>query len=544
MDENRKKRSYIFLPIIFALIFIAGIFLGARLISGDSISRSGNSLFSFGTRKYNKLNDVLNYIHESYVDSVSINKLTEEAIGALLEKLDPHSVYISAAEFNEANDPLLGSFEGIGVEFRIQRDSITVMNVIPGGPSDKIGVRAGDRIVKVNDKNVAGIKITNTDVMKKLKGKRGTEVKISVFRRGIKKLMEFNIVRDVIPTYSLDIANMLTNKIGYIKLSKFSATTYDEFMAALKKLKAKGMTKLVLDLRDNGGGYLQAAIDIADEFLSKDKLIVYTKGVHKPKSISYATDKGDFENGQLVVLINEFSASASEIVTGAIQDNDRGIVIGRRSFGKGLVQEQVKLNDGSAVRLTIARYYTPTGRCIQRPYSEGTEEYYNQFYEQFVNTDLENPDSIKFADSLKFKTPKGKIVYGGGGIMPDVYVPYSKDEKSSYFNLLFNKGLIHQFTFDYTDKNRQSLKSRYKDAQGFVAGFTIDDATFNEFIAFAEKSGIKKDENGITLSDEKIRTYLKANIGRNEFGDEAYYPVIEKTDNTLNKAINVLDTLK
>ena len=542
--EEKPKKLFIYLPIIFALIFIAGMFLGAKIISGSSSLGLSKNIFPIGAAKYDKFNDVINYIQDSYVDSVSRKKLTDEAISSLLEKLDPHSMYISAAEFNDANDPLLGSFEGIGVEFRVQRDSVTVMNVIPGGPSESIGVMAGDRIVKVDGKNIAGIKISNNDVIKKLKGKRGTKVVVSVFRRGINKLIPFTITRDVIPTYSLDIAYMLTNKIGYIRLNKFSATTFQEFDDALKKLKSKGMTKLVLDLRDNGGGYLQAAIDIADEFLSQGKLIVYTKGVHKPKSVEYATDKGNFEKGQLVILVNEFTASASEIVSGAVQDNDRGIIIGRRSFGKGLVQEQVKLSDGSAIRLTIARYYTPTGRCIQRPYTEGTEEYYNQFYEQLLQGESDNPDSIKFADSLKFKTPKGKIVYGGGGIMPDIYVNYDKSDKLKYFNQLFNKGFIFQFAFDYVDKNRQNLKRTFKNAQEFINGFNVSDAILNDLINYSTKNGLKKDETGIKLSSDKIKIYLKANIGKNIFNEDAYYPVIQKVDNTLTKAISVLDTIK
>jgi carboxyl-terminal processing protease len=542
--EEKRRRIYIYLPIVFALVFVAGMFLGARLISGGSSTTKNNKLFSLGFGKYDKLNDVLNYIQESYVDSVTIDQLTEDAISSLLEKLDPHSTYITAAEFNEANDPLEGSFEGIGVEFRIQRDTITVMNVVPGGPSEGVGVMAGDRIVKVDGKTVAGIKITNNEVMKKLKGKKGTKVKINVKRHGISKLLEFTITRNVIPTYSLDIAYMLTDKIGYIKLSKFSATTHDEFLTAIAKLKDKGMKKLVLDLRDNGGGYLKAAIDIADEFLSTGKLIVYTKGVHKPKETDNATSKGNFENGQLVILINEFSASASEIVAGAIQDNDRGYIIGRRSFGKGLVQQQLNLTDGSAIRLTVARYYTPTGRCIQRPYTGGTEEYYAQFYAQFLDGESENPDSIKLADSLKFTTPKGKVVYGGGGIMPDVYVSMGKDETSKYFNLLYNKGLFVQYAFEYTDKNRQSIKTTYKDAAGFVKNFTVGSSMVEELIAYAVKNGVKTDANGIAASKEIIRTYLKAFIGRNIFDDEAFYPVIQKEDKMLLKAITVLDTLK
>jgi carboxyl-terminal processing protease len=541
--KEKKWNHKIYLPIFFALVFVAGLFLGIKFIPVISGNSSGKAL-SFGIGKYDKLNDVLNYIQDSYVDTMSRKKLTEEAISSLLDKLDPHSVYISAEEFNDANDPLLGSFDGIGVEFRIQRDSITVMNAVPGGPSEGIGVLAGDRIVKVDGKNVAGIKINNTDVMKKLKGKRGTKVKISVFRRGIKKLIDFNITRGVIPTYSLDIAYMLTKNIGYIKLSKFSATTHEEFVNALQKLKNKGMTKLVLDLRDNGGGYLQAAIDVADEFLEENKLIVYTKGAHRSKTTVTATSEGNFEKGQLVILINEFTASASEIVSGAIQDNDRGVIIGRRSFGKGLVQEQLKLYDGSAIRLTVARYYTPTGRCIQRSYKEGTEEYYSEFYEHLLDTTSGNADTTKIPDSLKFKTPKGKIVYGGGGIKPDVFIPVGKDEGSHYFISIFNKGLILQYTFDYTDKNRATIRNTYKNAQTYIKGFSITDATFADFMAYAEKNGIKKDDKNIAALSSYIKTYLKAYIGRNIYSDEGFYPVLKETDYTLQKAIGVLDTLK
>jgi carboxyl-terminal processing protease len=543
MNDIRGK-LHVYLPIIFALVFIAGMFLGAKLIINGYSSGHENIMSYVGFGKYDKLNDAINYIQKSYVDSISKEQLTEDALSSLLEKLDPHSVYISAVEFNDANDALIGNFEGIGVEFRIQRDTITVMNVIAGGPSEEVGVFAGDRIVKVDGKNVARIKITNNDVMKKLKGKRGTKVKIGVYRRGLKKLLHFTITRDVIPTYSLDIAYMITNNIGYIKLNKFSATTHEEFINALLKLKAKGMKNLVLDLRYNGGGYLQAAEELADEFLSDGKLIVYTKGVHKPKSMVYATKKGNFENGHLVILIDEFSASASEIVAGALQDNDRATIIGRRSFGKGLVQEQVKLYDGSAIRLTVARYYTPTGRCIQRSYANGTEEYYTQYYERLLNENSGNPDSSAFADSLKFKTPKGKIVYGGGGIMPDIFVPMGKDENSKYFNLLLNKGLIFQFAFDYTDKNRHTIKNTYKNAQGFIKNFSVDESLLNELLAFAEKNGVKKDEKEIALSGNNIKVYLKAYIGRNIFSDEGYYPVIQQVDNTLKKAIEVLDTLK
>ncbi|MFH0866559.1 MAG: S41 family peptidase [Bacteroidota bacterium] len=540
MEEQKNKRKlFIYLPVILALIFIAGMFLG-RILSVNS--SQDQKLFSFGFGNYNKLNDVMNFIEESYVDTVTHDQLTEYAISSLLDKLDPHSEYITAAEYNAVNDPLVGSFDGIGVEFRIQRDTIIVINVIAGGPSEEKGVKAGDRIVKVNGKNVASVKITNAQVMKLLKGPKGTKVTVSVYRSGVKELLDFIITRNAIPLYSLDIAYMLTENIGYIKLNKFSATTHDEFVKGLFKLKAKGMTRLILDLCDNGGGYLQAAIDIADEFLPEDKLIVYTKGAHKPKTETYSTKSGNFENGPLVILINEFTASASEIVSGAIQDNDRGTIIGRRSFGKGLVLEQLLLSDSSAIRLTTSRYYTPTGRCIQNPYDEGKEEYYNEFYQRFIDGELESADSIKFADSLKFTTPKGKIVYGGGGIMPDVFVGIGKDENSKYFTSLFNKGLITQYAFDYVDKNRNTLKATYTNADGFVKNFLTDETVFNEFIVYASKNGIAKDDESIVLDEKNIKIYLKAFIGRNLFDDDAFYPTLHITDKTVLKAVEVLET--
>lgn len=539
--EDPKSNNRAYFPILFAVIFIAGMFFGALLMVNSSANSKNTSFLSFAKNKYDKLNDVINFIENTYVDSINIKDLTDDAITSLLENLDPHSVYITAEEFNAANDPLVGSFEGIGVEFRIQKDSITVMNVIAGGPADSVGLHAGDRIVKVDGKNVAGIKITNEEVMKKLKGKKGTQVKVAVYRQGVKNLLSYAITRDVIPTYSLDIAYMLTNNIGYIKLSKFSATTHEEFVAALNKLKRKGLKKLVLDLRGNGGGYLNSAIDIADEFLEDNKLIVYTKGLHRTKNTVYATDGGLFEEGDLTVLIDEFSASASEIVAGAIQDNDRGTIIGRRSFGKGLVQEQINLSDGSAIRLTVARYYTPTGRCIQKSYKNGIEDYYSEFYERFIDGELESADSIKFSDSLKFKTPKGKVVYGGGGIMPDIFVPLSKDENNKYYNSLFNTGLLYQYAFDYADKNRKFLNLKYKNATDFLQGFSISDADIGRFIEYAVKSGVKTDEEQLKLSRAYIKTMLMAYIGRNLFSDQAFYPVINKTDKAVLKTIETLE---
>ncbi|MFZ4400088.1 MAG: S41 family peptidase [Bacteroidales bacterium] len=524
-----------YLPIIFSIVLIIGILLGI-LLSG---SIQHKNLFSIKNQGYDKINDVINFALQDYVDSVSKDKLQEKAINGMLQSLDPHSAYISSEEFNEVNDPLMGNFEGIGVQFKIQNDTIMVVNTVSGGPSEKAGIRAGDRIVKVDDKKVANTGIKDTDVIKKLKGKKGSTVKVGIFRRGIKNLIDFSIIRDVIPTYSIDISYMVDKQIGYIKLSKFSATTTQEFSQALNQLNRQGMQKLILDLRGNGGGYLQAAINVADEFLSDGKLIVYTEGKSRPKQYDYATKKGSSEKEKLVVLIDEWSASASEIIAGAIQDNDRGTIIGRRSFGKGLVQEQFNLSDGSAVRLTVARYHTPTGRCIQKSYKNGTEEYMNDLNQRYLNGELDNPDSTKFADSLKFTTPKGKTVYGGGGIMPDIYIPLHMDKNMEYYNQLTNKGLIYQFAFDYTDKNRK-LFTIYKNADEYINKFNINDIILNEFISFAAKNGVAKNMNNFTAAVTKIKALLKAYIGRNVYDDKGFYPVYLQTDNAFLKAVDEL----
>jgi carboxyl-terminal processing protease len=531
-----NKRPYIYLPIYFSLTLIVGIFLGTYLIPSFS-SKSG--LFSFGSKHYDKLNDVLNYIENDYVDTISRKSLTEKAINGVLQSLDPHSAYISADEFNDANDPLMGNFDGIGVQFRVIRDSITVINPVAGGPSEEKGIMGGDRIVKIDGKNVAGIKIKDEEVMKRLKGPRGTEVTVSIFRKGLKNLKDFTITRNVIPTYSVDIAYMPAPGIGYIKLSKFSASTYDEMVAAIRKLLDQGMDKMILDLRGNGGGYLEAAINLADEFLDDKKLIVYTEGKHRSKKNYYASHKGLFENNELVILIDDFSASASEIVSGAIQDNDRGLIIGRRSFGKGLVQEQINLADGSAVRLTVARYHTPTGRCIQKPYTGNSEAYYMEFYQRIMEEDAGIIDSLNLSDTVKYKTPKGKIVYGGGGIMPDIYVPMKTEFISDYYRKVLNKGVINEFGFDYADKNRISLNS-YGSAKNFIAYFTVTQKILGDFIAYAEAKGIKRDDEGVKLAEKALQSQLKGAIGRNIYDDAAFYPVILPADKIFEKAVNVL----
>ena len=373
---DNPRRIYLYLPIILSLVLILGIWLGSKLsfVNNDKI----NKVLFVKPADHDKINDLINYIDQDYVDSVDREVLTENAIEGILDNLDPHSTYIPADDFKEVEDQLHSNFEGIGIQFRIEKDTIMVIQVISGGPSEKAGMLAGDRIVKINDSTVAGTGMKSDDAVKLLKGKRGSEVKVGIYRRGLAGLIDFTLIRDVIPTYSIDISYMVNDSIGYIKMSRFAASTYEETVSALNKLRAKGMTRLILDLRDNTGGYLQAAIKIADEFLDDKKLIVYTEGKNRPNNYAYATTKGIFEENKLVVLINESSASASEILAGAIQDNDRGLIVGRRSFGKGLVQEQLNFDDGSAVRLTVARYHTPTGRNIQRPYNNGTKEYYEE----------------------------------------------------------------------------------------------------------------------------------------------------------------------
>ena len=531
MENNR--RSYIYLPIAFALVLVVGILAGFYMMRSSFIQ---NHLLLNGMKGQNTLSELIRFIDNNYVDSVDTKKLNDEAITGMLLSLDPHSVYIPASDFAEANDPLMGNFEGIGIQFKIERDTVMVINTIPGGPSEKVGLLAGDRIVKVDGKNIAGIKLENDKVMKLLKGPKNTKVTVSIFRRGLKKMNDFTITRGVIPTWSIDISYAVNAEVGYIKLSKFSATTGDELHEALTGLRAKGIRKLILDLRGNSGGYLQEAIAVADEFLPDNKLIVYTQGLHRPKQIAKSTADGLWEDLPVTVLIDEGSASASEIVAGALQDNDRGTIIGRRSFGKGLVQEQIGLSDGSALRLTVARYYTPTGRSIQKPYTKGAEEYYMEYYHRMTDGELDNVDSIKLNDSLKFKTPGGKTVYGGGGIMPDIFVPVERTAALKFYNESVNKGILYQFAFDYTDGNRSKFSS-YKDATQFDKTFNINSGMYSEYIAYAEKNGIKYSPAETAASQLKINELMKSYIARNLYDAKGFYPIYLRTDKTFVKAI-------
>jgi carboxyl-terminal processing protease len=540
MDQNNRYVKY--LPILFSIVLIIGIIVGSRL---TPVSTSNKGIFNIDLSGYDKLSDVVNYILKEYVDSVSRKDLTEEAIDGILTHLDPHSQYIPAEDFNIVNDPLIGNFEGIGIQFRIEEDTIMVVRPIPGGPSEKVGLMAGDRIVTVDDSLIAGVGVTDQMAMSMLKGKRGTNVRVSIFRRGIDELLDFVIIRDIIPTYSVDVYFMPVDSVGYIKVSKFSATTFDEFVNATDNLKARGMTKLILDLRQNSGGYLQAAIDMADEFLEKGKLIVYTEGHNQPRETFYATKSGNLENKELIILIDGGSASASEIVAGAIQDNDRGLIVGRRSYGKGLVQRQLDFIDGSALRLTVARYYTPTGRCIQKPYNpnEGFDEYFEESYHRYENGELQVRDSIHFNDSLKYVTPEGKVVYGGGGIMPDVFIPLEKDKKWIYYNKLATKGLIFKYAFEYTDRNRKQLK-KYDTFEKFDSEFEIDNSFFNKFLKYAEDKGVMTDTDGLEYSSDRIKILLKAYIARNLFDDKGFYPIYLRIDDAFNKSLEIFSEEK
>ena len=529
--EEKKTQS-----LLLAFAMIAGILIGFLINKkGVEPSRSYRT-----TDEIDKFDEVLWHIEDDYVDSVSYDELETNAIVAMMEELDPHSQYISQEEFNAVNDPLLGSFEGIGVQFRLEKDTIAIVQVIKDGPSEKVGIMAGDRFIFVDDTLVAGQKLKNDDVMRKLKGPKGTKVRVQVLRHGIDGLMDFTIIRDVIPTYSVDIAYMVTDDIGYLKLSKFSATTHDEFRKDIRKLKGQGMKKLVFDLRGNSGGYLKAAVELADEFLPKGSLIVYTEGRNRPRYYMNARRKGMIEDIPVAVLIDSESASASEIVAGALQDNDRGTIVGRRSFGKGLVQEQIMLSDNSAIRLTVARYYTPVGRCIQKPYDKGAEEYLLESYDRWQSGELFNADSIHFADSLKFTTPKGKTVYGGGGIMPDVYVPLVNDSSEYFFNKMVNLGLMYQYAFEYADRHRAALQ-QYKTVDAFAHSFNVSDAMFAELLKLADEKGIKYDEREKQVARRETNILLKAYIARNLFDDEGFYPIYEPMDDILQRAIEVLN---
>ena len=481
---------------------------------------------------------VFSLIEGNYVDSVNSKKMMEDAIPEVLKQLDPHTVYIPAKEMQGVAEEMSGNFGGIGVQFSIQNDTVMVIDVISGGPSQKLGIRAGDRIVRVEDSSLVGKSVKNETVFKKLRGPKGTKVKVGVWRKGLPDLLSFNITRGDIPIYSVDVSYMIDDKTGYVKIGRFAEHTDEEFMAALAKLDNGGAEQLIIDLRGNPGGYLSAVIRMVSEVMDQGELIVYTVGRTQPKKQYTAENRGKYFGKKVVVLVDEYAASASEIFAGAIQDNDRGTIVGRRTFGKGLVQDQIPFYDGSAIRLTVARYYTPSGRCIQKSYLKGTDDYYADITRRYVHGEFEQKDSIHLGDTVKYFTRLKRVVYGGGGIMPDIFVPADTTGNSTYLFKLLQKGLVYQYAFDYADKHREEL-SKLKTGPEFVV-FLHKRGIFNDFLQYAIKNGVPGNEAGIKTSGKIIETQMMAYIARNIIGEEGFYSIISNIDNTLQEALKTI----
>lgn len=526
--KNTKFSVYI--PLLLAIAVVTGILIGNRLTRN-----SGGNQPSFSMSGFNKMDAVIELIKNSYVDSVSTDSLVEKAIPLLLKNLDPHTSYIPPKDMLGVEEEMRGNFGGIGVQFSIQNDTVMVVDVISGGPSSKLGILPGDRIVTVNDTLLAGKGLKNEKVLSKLRGEKGTKVNVGIKRKGFKDLFEFNITRGEIPIYSVDVSYMIDETTGYIKVSRFGERTYQEFMEGMNKLDQLGMKTVIVDMRGNPGGYLNAVIKMVNEFLDKGELIVYTQGHSQPRKTFNADNRGMYRNKGIVVLIDDFSASASEIFAGAIQDNDRGWVIGRRSFGKGLVQEQIPFKDGSALRLTVARYYTPSGRSIQKPYDKGNDVYYKDIMDRAIHGEFQQADSIQFSDSLKYTTLAGRTVYGGGGIMPDFFIPADTLGFSEYYSKITQKGLVYQFALDYADSNRKIL-SKLTNSRDFETYFQNKDI-LNQFVTFAAQKGIKASNGDLKTSARIIETQVKAYIARNILGEEGFFPIIKNIDNVLLEAI-------
>jgi carboxyl-terminal processing protease len=525
----KSKGVNVWKPMIYALVLVIGILLGLMLTSINNGKK-----VPFAQVGYDKIDDILTFVRLKYVDTVNTEALYETAIQDMLSSLDPHSNYIPASDLARENESLEGNFEGVGIEFHIMDDTIIVVSPISGGPSEEVGIKAGDRIVFINDTTVAGIKIKNEDVLKKLRGAKGTKVKVGIVRNGGGKVYNYTIIRNKIPLYSVDAAFMLNDETGYIRINRFSATTYEEFTKGIRKLNEQGLKKLIVDVRQNGGGYLNAAAEIADELLTGEKLIVYTKGnAYKRQDYVGARD-GLFEKGALTILVDQGSASASEILAGAIQDWDRGTIVGRSTFGKGLVQEQYRLGDGSALRLTVARYYTPSGRCIQKSYDKGKEAYNEAIYKRYEDGSLLHEDSVNKADSLIFKTAKGRVVYGGGGIRPDVFVPFD----STIFNVAYAEAssFIAEFTYKYYPQHQPEVE-KFKDLKSFAQHFVVSDELYNNYLAFAKQQGMKADSSKLLVYQSKIKSRIKAFFGRQRWQNEGYIYLQQAEDLDLKRAL-------
>ena len=525
MNNESKKventKCQIKLPIVIFLTLASGIFIGSTMFNQNGRNNLQKNIHFFG--------EILTYIERDYVDSVNIESLVEEAVDKMLEKLDPHTVYIPPKDLQLAKTQLEGDFEGIGIEFQIIKDTIVVVSPIAGGPSEAVGLKSGDKIIEIDDKEATGKQVNTQFVFSKLRGPKNTQVKLKIIRKGIKEPLVFTIVRDKIPTYSVDTYYMITDEIGYIKISRFAEKTYHEFKQALSVLLSKGMKKLMLDLKDNPGGYMDRAVNIADELLGSNQLIVYTDGKDlKYDNRFYAHNVGSFENGALVVLVNEASASASEILAGAIQDNDRGIVVGRRTYGKGLVQMPIPLSDGGELRLTISRYYTPSGRCIQKPYAGNLEDYEMDLLKRYEHGEFFSKDSIKLDQKLLYKTVSGRNVYGGGGIMPDFFVPRDTSYYSNYLGELYNKGVIREFALNFVNDHKKSLEKM--SLNDFKSKFEVNDKILNELIDYASKSNIPFNPLQFKKSKKIIQNSLKAFIAKGIWKQEGFYSIINEID--------------
>lgn len=495
------------------------------------------------SRQQQKLLMVENIVNNLYVDNVDEEKIVENAVRGILENLDPHSSYSTKEETTSSQETMQGSFSGIGIQFNMQKDTLYVVQTIAGGPSEKVGILPGDRFIAVDDSIIAGRKLKSTDIMKRLRGPKGTKVNIKVKRGSNAELLEFRITRDDIPLNSIDAVYMADGKTGYIRLSRFAATSYKEFKDAITKLKKQGMQQLILDLTDNGGGYMQIAAQIANEMLNRGNLIVYTQGRKSPRQNLNADGSGTFRTQKVVVMINQFSASASEILSGAVQDWDRGVVVGRRSFGKGLVQREFLLPDSSSFRLTIARYYTPSGRNIQKPYVKGDREDYDKdIIDRYNHGELQSADSIHFADSLKHTTLRlHRTVYGGGGIMPDVFVPLDTTQYTDYHRRLVAKGIIPQFALRYVDKNRADLKAQYPDAQKFIKEFTVTDEMLNNLVDAGKAEKVDFDKSQFAKSKEMLRTFVKAAIANDLFSTGAYFQIVNEQNDIYKEALSIIN---
>lgn len=528
---NNKWKAII-MPVAIALAIVLGMYINSLFEKRSaSIGRQAEFLPVQGS----KLDLILNMINYSYVDSVDINEIQEKAIPLLIKDLDPHTVYIPAKDIQRVNEEMMGNFGGIGVQFYKYLDTVTVVKVVPGGPSEEAGILDGDRIVKVNDSIVAGKKVDTDKIMQMMRGEIDTKVKLTIIRRGEKETIVKTVTRGVIPIRSVDVSYMLNDTTGYVKVKTFGMNTYEEFMSALASLEKQGMKKLILDLRGNEGGILPIAVNMINEFLPADRLILYTEGKASPKFEYNSNGKGKYQELPLTVLIDEFSASASEIFAGAIQDNDRGILVGRRSFGKGLVQEQRKLPDNSALRLTVARYYIPSGRSIQKPYDQGKEKYYSDIYTRLLHGEFEEKDSIHFDEKLKYQTIGGRTVYGGGGVMPDIFVPADTTGNSKYLNEVSRSQYLYEYTFYFMDRHRPELKN-IKDYQELLSYLQKYDLV-GEMAKYAEKRGLKRDAKGIRDSYDVLDVTIKAFIGRHVLDDNGFYPIYNLKDKTIERAL-------